>query len=205
MKDSKCGISAQDKLAIVLKEYEALRDEIIKCSDRQLYLFYILVAVLCGVYAYTIARGVFDILCLLPLLALPFIFRYIWEQHALQVIGKYMTEEIEEKRIPGIAGYRCEESSNNYERYWIGWQHYWDDIAIKRMKKFGFYSKHSALLLIILFSFLPSIAYSILFIISSHVGLVIQSSIPIPLHILALIAYTLLGLKLFKDLRRLGQ
>lgn len=204
MKDSKSGISAQDKLAIVLEEYKTLRSEIIKCSDRQLYLFYILVAVLCATYAYTMAHAAFDILCLIPLLASPFIFRYIWEQQNVQLIGKYMKEEIEEKRIPSIAGYRCEECSDNYDRYWIAWQHYWDDVAFKRMKKYGFYSKHWALLLIILISFVPSIAYSVLFSTSRHVGLDIQSSMPILLHIAALTAYILLGLWLLKDLRRLS-
>ena len=201
MKNSKSSISAQDKLNIVLKEYEALRNEIIKCSDRQLQLFYIMVLMLSVVYGYMIAQRVPDILCIVPLLVSPFIFRYIWEQRNVEIIGKYMKEEIEEKRIPAIVGYRCDESNNNYERYWIGWQHYWDDIGFERMKKFGFYSKHSALLGIFLISFLPSIIFSTLSTISSYIDLTIESHIPAPFHILALILYTLLFRKVLKDLR----
>lgn len=201
MKNSESNISTQDKLNAVLKEYETLRNEIIKCSDRQLQLFYIMVPVLSAVYGYIVAQHVPDILYIAPLLVSPFIFRYIWEQRNLEVQGKYMKEEIEEKRIPDILGYRCAESNNNYDRYWIGWQHYWDDIGFERMKRFGFYSKHSALLGIFLISFLPSMIYSILSIISSYIDITIGSHIPAPVHILAFILYSLLFGKMLKDLR----
>lgn len=194
MENSKSNLNEQDKLNTVLKEYEALRSEIIKCSDRQLQLFYILMLILSAACGYIIAYRTFDILCIIPILISPFIFRYIWEQRNVEAISKYMKEEIEGKRIPSIVGYRCGENGKNYERYWIGWQHYYEDIGIASPHK------HLALLLIVLISFVPSIIYSILFIISPYTSISIQSSIATPLHILALIAYILLPIYFSKTL-----
>lgn len=47
----------QNKLSIVLKEYEALRDEIIKCSDRQIQLFQFLIIILSFAYGTIVAYG----------------------------------------------------------------------------------------------------------------------------------------------------
>lgn len=193
--------SLERRLNIVLKEYAALRNEIIKCSDRQLQLFHILLLILSFSYGYMVAYTLFDIICIVPLLASPFIFRYIWEQRNTEIIGKYMKEEIEEKRISALVGHRCKESNNDYERYWIGWQHYWDKIGFEQMKKFGWHYKHLSLLWIVLISFAPSIAYSTIFIVSSYIDLTVQSSIPAVFHIFLLIAYTLLTWKILKDLR----
>lgn len=195
--------SVQDRLNVVLKEYDALRNQIIRFSDRQLRLFHILLLVLSFAYGYMIAYAVFDVLCIVPVLVSPFIFRYMWEQYSVTIIGKYVKEEIEAKRITSLVGYRCEESNNDYERYWLGWQHYWDAVGAEPMKIkiLGWYAKHVALLWIVLISFVPSIIYSTLFIVSSYSGLIIQSSIPTPFHTLALIGYILLLLKVLKDKR----
>ncbi len=204
MNNSGSDISQQDKLNIVLKEYEALRNEIIKCSDRQLQLFYILIIILSAAYGLVIIHGISDFLCVLPILILPFIFRYLWEQHDVEIISKYMKEEIEEKRIPSIVGYRCIESPNNYDKYWIGWQHYWDDIESQQIKKLSFNYKHSALILIVVISFLPSIIFSVLSIIKLFLAFPVIIWIPsyqTALYILTLLLYTPLFVILIRKIR----
>ena len=119
MKTTESNISVQDKLSVVLKEYEAIRDEIVRLGDRQLQLFYIMVSILSIAYGYIMTQRVLDTLYIVPLVISPFIHRYIWEQRNVEIMGKYIKEEIEEKRIPAIIGYRSSESRNVYERYWM--------------------------------------------------------------------------------------
>lgn len=217
-------ISPQDKLNIVLKEYEALRNEIIRFSDRQLQLFYFLLLVLTFVYGYVITNKVLDILSIVPLLVSPFVFRYMWDQYNVLIISEYL-KEIEHERIPSLVGYMSEADISNHRRYWLGWQHYWENVGgSKKIRIINWYDKHLALLWIILVSFVPSIVYSLLVVVSSLTPMIIsmenvlpsivysllvavlspikieiRSFIPAPFHMLLLIFYVAVFLKILKD------
>ncbi|NWG11245.1 hypothetical protein HXY33_05810 [Candidatus Bathyarchaeota archaeon] len=190
-------------MKVVLAEYHALRGEIVRFGERQLQLFHILLLALSFAYGYLITYGMYDILCILPMLVSPFIFRYIWDQYNSTLISKYLKEEIAAKMITSLVGYKSKESSNEYERYWLGWQHYWDAVGAQpmQMRILGWYNKHVALLWIILISFVPSIIYSMLLVVSSYSSIAIQSSVPIYFHALLLIGYMWLLLKVLTDKR----
>lgn len=149
------------QLDVVLKEYEALRNEIIMFSDRQLKLFEFLVGILSLIYGFiavTNYKGI-DIIIVIPFFASPFILRYLWDQNNLRIIGKYMKEEIERKKIPSLIGYRSLANDADYDRLWLGWQHYWDKIGYEPNIKFGIYSKHIAIFILFLLTFLPTLVY----------------------------------------------
>ncbi|MFA5153181.1 MAG: hypothetical protein WC554_11520 [Clostridia bacterium] len=154
----------QYRLKCILTEYKALRDEIIKCSDRQLSLFYYLVLILTAFYgimgtAYVSGHDLFFLLILIPFYASPFILRYSWEQYNTAVIGKYISDEIEGRRIPDLLGERSSVNKKRFDKYWIGWQHYWDDVGWQPNIVFSVYKKHTAVLILLFISFSPAMIY----------------------------------------------
>lgn len=156
----------QYQFECVLTEYKALRDEIIKCSDRQVTLFYYLILVLTAFYgvigtAIAAGKNLDFLLILIPFFATPFILRYSWEQYNTAIIGNYILEEIEAKRIPDLIGNRITINTEQFEKYWIGWQHYWMEKGWLPNVKYGFYEKHLAALMLFFISFIPAIFYSL--------------------------------------------
>ena len=185
--------SKKNKFQIVIAEYGALRAELLQKFEHHMRLFYITTIVFMAVVGYIITQKQYDVLLSIPIFIVPLVYRYIWEQSVIVVIGRYIREEIEQKKIPELIGYRSN-ISEDYEKYWAGWEHYWAANAPK-----PFY-KPAIIFLFIIIPFLPSLIWSSLCVTSFFLNNNIISSVSIKFHILISVTYVFLAFYFGKKL-----
>lgn len=185
----------QNKLQVVLTEYSALRTELLQKFEHHIRLFYITIVVLMALEGYILTHKAYDVLMWIPIFIIPLACRYIWEQSVIVVLGGYIKKEIEQRKIPELIGCRSN-TSNDYENYWAGWEHYWAENTPK-----PFY-KPAIIFLFVIIPFAPSLLWSIVYITSIFLNANVQSSISINFHILISAIYIFLacyiGNKLWK-------
>ena len=193
-KDQDEPTTKQNELQVVLTEYSALRNELLQKFEHHIRLFYITIIVFMAVVGYLLTQKAYDVLMCIPIFIIPLVCRYIWEQSAIGVISRYIEKEIEQKKIPELIGYRSN-TSKNYEKYWMGYQHYW----VKNTPK-PFY-KPAAIFLFVIIPFAPSLLWSIVYITSIFLDTnVPSSSIPIIFHVLISIIYVSLAFYISKKI-----
>lgn len=187
--------SKQNKLQAVLTEYSALRTELLQKFEHHIRLFYITIIVFMSLEGYILTQKAYDVLMWIPIFIIPLACRYIWEQSVIGVISRYIEKEIEQRKISELIGCRSN-TSKDYEKYWVGWQHYWVEKTPK-----SFY-KPAIIFLFVIIPFAPSLLWSIVCITSVSLDPNVQSCIPINFHILISVIYVFLAFYIGKKLLR---
>lgn len=169
----------KEKLDVVLAEYKALRDELIDKSRLHVQIYVLYTSALAVFYGSIFTHKIYDIILILPILSLALLFRLIWDQLIITKISHYIKYEIEEQKIPMLIGKieNSEESQKlKYTNLWLGWQHsYWKDPPPP------FY-EYSVIMLFLVISVIPSIAY-IIYNIGAHLlGMQVVTMFPIQIH-----------------------
>mgnify|MGYP000421969195 CR=1 FL=1 len=145
------------QLEVLLAEHKALRDEILAKTHLHVEIYIAFVATLGIFYGVIASNHLYDLIYLLPILALSLLLRIIWDQKIITVISHYLFQM--EETIVKMFGSMCAsnpELHQNPLNFWTGWQHYYWQHAPKH------YYEWSMVLLFIVISILPSILYSLL-------------------------------------------
>jgi len=153
---------------ILIEEYKLLREETLQKFQHQIQLFTILASALSLLIGYILIKGIYDVFYIIPIFVIPLIFRYIWEQVVVTTMGRYMREELIEKRLAEVIGKR-NNAQYTYDQHWLGWEHYYLDWEKERYKKIGIprYFDYAAMFIFIILPFGLPICYSFLHILIS--------------------------------------
>lgn len=150
-----------DKLNVVLAEYKALRDEITDKFRLYLQIYSMYASALLVFYGLVFVHKVYDLVMAIPIFSLALLFRILWEQTVINLIGSYIRTEIEAKKIPALIRKMDVEKDQkpNDTNLWIGWQHFWQEWEKGPYVKY--YHRYSLLMLFLLLSVIPAILYNI--------------------------------------------
>jgi hypothetical protein len=195
------SVSDRERLNVVLKELEYLRAELLQKFTHHLQLFAIVPPALGLIITYLVTKGTYDATYILPILILPIAFRYLWEQQAIVIIGKYIRGELIEKRLTSIVGFRNAKAINDYDRYWLGYEHYWLDWETKMIPHRHFYWKYAAFLIFVFIPFIPCLVYGILFLYQEIflAELNLSSILPSSIHVTILVIYLFISIYLSRE------
>jgi|Deesub1362A_J573_1020465.scaffolds.fasta_scaffold02806_7 hypothetical protein len=175
-----------NKLDAVLTEYQTLRDEILRKFHLHLQVYSIYTSALLIFYGLIVIHKIYDLIMVIPIFALAFLFRILWEQNLIRRISQYILTEIEEKKIPMLIGTINDDlqqgQDSNYANLWIGWQHFYREDAPSPK-----YYKYSMLMLFLLFSTVPAVIYNIYSIVSPLLKMPVVTILPIEILVFLLI------------------
>ncbi|HUV03866.1 MAG TPA: hypothetical protein VMX94_02030 [Armatimonadota bacterium] len=148
-------------LAVVLAEYQALRDEMRDKFAFHLQIYSIYTPGLLIFYGWMFAHELYDLVMLIPVFSFGLVLRVLWEQRAIVEISAYIREEIEGKKIPNLVATMGDGQyqAADYRNLWMAWQHCWQQTASKNPRP-RFYL-YSLLVLFFLLSALPAISYNV--------------------------------------------
>lgn len=184
-------------LNVVLKEYELLREELLQKYRHHMQIFAILVSAMAIITGYIISERAYDIFYLIPIFIIPLLYRYIYEQCIATTMGRYIRDELIEKRLAETIGKR-KSRGNRYDPHWLGWEHYYLEWEERRYKKIGIprYFDYAAIYIFILLPFGLSLFYSIVCILSLSkvVNIQLHSYLPLWLHIVILTIYMFIAI-----------
>lgn len=146
-----------DNLDVVLAEYKALRDEITDKFRLYLQIYSMYASALLVFYGLIFVHKIYDLVMTIPIFSLALLYRILWEQTVINLIGRYIRTEIEEKRIPKLTGKMNAKKDQplRYTDLWMGWQHFWQESPSPK------YHQYSLLMLFLLLSVVPAILYNI--------------------------------------------
>ena len=189
----------RDKLDVVLAEYKALRDELIDKTRLQVQIYALYITALVIFYSSIFTHKIYDVVVILPILSCALLFRVIWEQLIITDLSHYIYE-IEDQKIPLLIGKINNSRTSQegeYSNLWLGWQHsYWK-------KKPHPYYEYSVIMLFLVISILPPLAYTIYSIIAPLLGMPVVTKLPfMEIHGFLLILNSLLGCYSYTIIRR---
>ncbi len=189
---------AELRLHAIIEEYKALRNELIQKFQHQLQIYSITVTAVVAVMGFSFAQKNLDILLVLPLISSAFAFRYIWEQSIIVKIADYL-RMIESQIMPKLTGLRStKQNALDTEKYWVGWEHYYQ-WTMKQSHSLLYYKWTIELLFVgpILMALFVSLAVVIQV---SDVPLMINSFLPLQIHLLLIAINLLLAVYIFMKL-----
>jgi hypothetical protein len=114
----------QQTFDAILKEYSTLRDEILMWSKSELTAVGVLFSIGSILFGYAISSHMHVLFLLIPLVTFAGTWLWLADHCMIKVIGTYISEEIEKKRILKVIG-RMDDNS-----LWIGW-----DTFVQNMPK----------------------------------------------------------------------
>lgn len=185
----------QLRLEAVLSEYRALRDEMLQKFTHHLNIYSVVITAIAFTMGWVITNEVCDLLLAIPIVSSAFCFRYIWEQAVIVRIGNYLAH-MEKNIFPGLIGTRNDEGVEEYQKLWVGWEHYFK----KHFPEIAFY-KHAIVILLVILPILPQVIFSSLIIASRYFSITLpfKSCLPTLVHLTAVIFYVPLGIYLYKE------
>lgn len=186
---------ADEKVKVVLAEYNALRSEIIQKFQLHLQIYTIVFSALMLLIGFIFINKIYDLLLVIPLFASILLYRWIWEQELIKLLSIYLND-LEENKIPALIGH-FDVTKENFQKYWMGWQHFY--IENSPPKK---YYKYSFNLLIAITFGLP-ITFNILAILSIYGYINIITHIPFILHLLAILINSSLAFHIYSSMKRI--
>lgn len=114
------------RLDALLVEYDNLRSEIRETFKLHLQVYAILLSAIGISLGYAFVNKAYDVFLVMPIISFAFFFRWLWDQNNIMAISYYLAVEIERKKLPLLIGHVKNGSKNDYENYWVGWQHFWN-------------------------------------------------------------------------------
>ena len=196
-----------DRLEAVLREHEALRNELVDKSRLQVSIFVAYLSALTIAYAMVITNSAFDIMAAFPIISIALLYRIMWKQTIITEISLYIQYELEQQKIPLLIGQvnppRKDAKEHKFSNLWLGWQtsYYLNKDRIPK-----FYDK-SLVWLFVYISALPPIIFNFCNVISyyfinAHPMLPIRSSLSIEINIIFLVIDFYLGLFAYKLIKK---
>jgi hypothetical protein len=125
-------INGSDILDVLIMEYNALRDELVKIFDREVQIFSIVISALGVIYGIIFAEKIYDLILFIPILISPLALKFKYGTYAVGRLGKYLFNI--DNNIRAI----IKSDEEKYNIKWIGWQHYWEWEDITENKKVFF-------------------------------------------------------------------
>jgi len=119
------------RLEAILVEYGHLRSEIIETVKLHLQLYTLLLSAIGVSLGYAFVNKAYEVFLVMPVVSFAFFYRWLWDQNSIMGISYYQIVEIERKKLPVLIGYVKDGSKDDYETYWVGWQHFWNDNMLK--------------------------------------------------------------------------
>ena len=186
------------RLQATIGLYKSLREEILQKFRHHITVYSIFIPTMTLVAGFALKEAKYDLILLLPIISLPFMFRYIWEQKWIDSIGKflrYMEEEIFPKILGDFPGADEKQKGKDENKYWVGWELRFE--GEYRAQKWEAYYKWTTLAIFVLFPLLPAMLVNVLSIIKS-----IPTQIPPGIHYaygaLFLTIHVILGITIYK-------
>ena len=145
-----------DSLNVLLTEYQTLRSELNKVSDREIQIFTIIISALGISYGIIFSQNIYDLVIFVPILIYPLYRRFRYGRYAITLFNRYLI--IIEDQIKKLTK----------NKDWIGWEHFWEDKKEEkeRQKFIKTYTISSRLFLFILIPVGISLLFSLFICIS---------------------------------------
>ena len=184
------------RLEIALTEYRALRDEVLQKFRHHLIIYSSVIAVVASVFGVSINTGKYDLLLITPIISIALTLRYIWEQHVIVTIGKYIIKMEEEIFPKLVINEHLDEVRTKCCRC-MYWDHYFKD----NFPNIAWYKPAVVLILIVVPIILPA-TFSCIFLYCKYFECTFQvnSDLGIYIHIAALLIYIPVSIFLTKKL-----
>ena len=184
------------RLEIALTEYRALRDEVLQKFRHHLLIYSSVIAVVASVFGVSINTGKYDLLLITPIISIALTLRYIWEQHVIVTIGKYIMKMEEEIFPELVINAHLDEVQTKCCR-WMNWDHYFKD----NFPNIAWYKPAVVLILIVVPIILPA-TFSCIFLYCKYFECEFQvnSDLGTYIHITALLIYIPVSIFLTKKL-----
>ncbi|MCK5176937.1 MAG: hypothetical protein KAQ92_04385 [Candidatus Aenigmarchaeota archaeon] len=165
------------KLQIILTEYNTLRDEMHRKFDFHTTLLAAYGTVTIGFYTFLLNnKDYMDLILILPMLSLFFLFRFLWDQHIIHDISKYIEKNIELEKIPKILSEKEKLKGKKYI-LGLGWQNHYNKKS-KSLSPYLPYWRFSTFIIFVIFSILPQISYNATHILKKWAPSVLETLTP---------------------------
>lgn len=190
----------QLQLQAVLSERDSLRAEILQKFQHHLQLYSLLAPALVGTIAAAAGEDLLELLLFVPIVSTALAYRYLWEEHVINLLGDYLLES-ECRKLPELIETRSQTLDKlDSGTLWVGWEHYFHGRS--QASEFKPY-KIAAWLAFIVFPSVPALGMSVVAITADLTDPDWLSPIlPLWAHICLLVMNLIIGVILVSQFRR---
>jgi len=118
------------RLRAVLSEYAALRREATDAIRFQLQVLIFAPTAISAILGFIFVYQVYEAILVIPFITIALAYRWIWDVQIVVVYNGYLLE-MEENKIPELIDF-FDATREDYLKYWVGWQHYYDETRFQR-------------------------------------------------------------------------